>query len=256
VELSIETASQDVHSGIGGSIFPNAAWRLVWALSSLKGPDERIRIQGHYDNVRPPSDRDRALMAALPETAEEYRSRYGLSHFLRGLTGGVDLRLTEVFEPTCTICGLTSGYQGPGSKTVLPARASAKVDFRLVPDQTPNEILAKLRAHLDAEGFEDVQITYLGGEAPGRTDPDDPFVQLVIDTAADVYTQPMEIVPMVGGSGPNHVFLEALKLPVVCAGVGHPGAQAHAPNENVRLDLYAMHARHMVRVLKEFGRVA
>ena len=61
----------------------------------------------------------------------------GCKHFLKGLTGGVELRMAEVFEPTCTICGLTSGYQGPGSKTVLPARASAKVDFRLVPDQTP-----------------------------------------------------------------------------------------------------------------------
>ena len=70
--------------------------------------------------------------------ADEYRSRYGLDHFLKGLTGGVDLRMEEVFVPTCTICGLTSGYQGPGSKTVLPARASAKVDFRLVPDQTPS----------------------------------------------------------------------------------------------------------------------
>jgi acetylornithine deacetylase/succinyl-diaminopimelate desuccinylase-like protein len=256
VELSVETASQDVHSGVGGSIFPNAAWRLVWALNSLKGPDERIRIPGHYENVRPPSERDKALMAALPETAEEYRSRYGLDGFLRGMTGGVELRIAEVFEPTCTICGLNSGYQGPGSKTVLPAQASAKVDFRLVPDQTPEEILEKLRKHLDAEGFSDVQITYLGGEAPGRTDPDDPFVQLVVDTASTVYAHPMEIVPMVGGSGPNHVFLETLHLPIVCAGVGHPGAQAHAPNENVRLDLYQQHARHIVRVLKEFGQVA
>ena len=120
MELSVETASQDVHSGLGGSIFPNAAWRLVWALNSLKGPDERIRIPGHYDNVLPPSPRDIELMAALPEAADEYRSRYGVKRFLNGLEGGVELRLAEVFEPTCTICGLTSGYQGPGSKTVLP----------------------------------------------------------------------------------------------------------------------------------------
>ena len=157
VELSVETGSIDAHSGIGGSIFPNAAWRLTWALASLKGPDERIRIPGFYDPVRPPSARDRELMAALPETADEYRTRYGLAGFLRGLEGGVELRLAEVFEPTCTICGLTSGYQGPGSKTVLPARASAKVDFRLVPDQTPEEVLRELRAHLDAEGFADVR---------------------------------------------------------------------------------------------------
>ncbi|MBU4226501.1 MAG: M20/M25/M40 family metallo-hydrolase, partial [Chloroflexi bacterium] len=232
VELSLETASSDMHSGLGGSIFPNAAWRLVWALNTLKGPDERIRIPGHYDNVKPPSARDRELMAALPEIANEYKTRYGLKNFVRGLTGGVELRLAEVFEPTCTICGLTSGYQGSGSKTVQPAKASAKVDFRLVPDQTPEEILARLRAHLDAEGFEDVQIEYLGGEAPARTDPDDPFIELVVETAREVYGAPMQLVPLVGGSGPNAPFIHDLGLPVATAGLGYPDTRAHAPNEN------------------------
>jgi len=253
VELSVETASQDVHSGLGGSIFPNAAWRLVWALNSLKGPDERIRIPGFYDTIRQPDERDRQLMAEMPEVADEYRQRYGVTHFLHGLSGGVELRLAEVFQPTCTICGLTSGYQGPGSKTVLPARASAKVDFRLVPGQTPEQVLKLLRAHLDAEGFADVQMTFLGGEAPARTDPDDPFVQLVVDTSEQVYGRRMQIVPMVGGSGPNHIFSEALKLPIVTAGVGHPGSQAHAPNENVRLDLYLLGARHIAYILKQFA---
>ncbi|MDO9349437.1 MAG: M20/M25/M40 family metallo-hydrolase, partial [Anaerolineales bacterium] len=249
VELSVETASTDVHSGLGGSIFPNAAWRLVWALNTLKGPDERIRIPGHYDNVKPPSARDRELMAALPEIANEYKTRYGLKNFVRGLTGGVELRLAEVFEPTCTICGLTSGYQGSGSKTVQPAQASAKVDFRLVPDQTPEEILAKLRAHLDAEGFEDVQIEYLGGEAPARTDPDDPFIELVVETAREVYGAPMQLVPLVGGSGPNAPFIHDLGLPVATAGLGYPDTRGHAPNENIRLDLYLKHAKHMARVM-------
>jgi acetylornithine deacetylase/succinyl-diaminopimelate desuccinylase-like protein len=254
VELSVETAKIDVHSGLGGSIFPNAAWRLVWALSTLKGEDERIRLPGHYDSVKSPIARDRKLIEALPETAEEYKTRYGVDHFLRGLTGGVELRIAEVFEPTCTICGLTSGYQGEGSKTVLPARASAKVDFRLVPDQTPEQVLKSLRAHLDSEGFQDVNIKFLGGEEPARTDPNDPFVALVVETARPVYGHPMQIVPMSGGSGPNHAFVHYLNLPVVTAGIGHPGSQAHAPNENIRLDLYLKGAKHIVRILKEFGK--
>ena len=253
VELSVETASQDVHSGLGGSIFPNAAWRLVWALSTLKGPDERIRLPGHYDTVRPPSARDRELMAALAETAEEYKTRYGIKEFLHGLTDGVELRLAEVFEPTCTICGLTSGYQGSGSKTVQPARASAKVDFRLVPDQTPEQVLKALRQHLDAEGFPDVQINFLGGESPDRTDPDDPFLALVVETARPVYGKPMQVVPMVGGSGPNHIFSHYLKVPIATAGLGYPGTQAHAPNENIRLDLYLKAAKHIARVMKAFA---
>lgn len=255
VELFVETAKIDVHSGLGGSIFPNPAWRLVWALSTLKDKDERIRLPGHYDNVKPPTDRDRMLFAQLPETSDEYKSRYGVDHFLRGLTGGIDLRIAEVFEPTCTICGLTSGYQGEGSKTVLPARASAKVDFRLVPDQTPEQVLNSLRQHLDNEGFQDVQIKFLGGEQPARTDPDDPFVALVVEAARPVYGYPMQIVPMSGGSGPNHAFVHHLHLPVVSAGIGYPGSQGHAPNENIRLDLYLKGAKHIARILKEFGQV-
>ena len=254
VELSVETASTDVHSGLGGSIFPNAAWRLVWALASLKGPDERIRLPGFYDKVRKPSVRDIELMAALPETCDFYKEQYGVKSFIKDLTGGVDLRVEEVFTPTCTICGLTSGYQGPGSKTVQPAKASAKVDFRLVPDQEPAEVVEQLRCHLAANGFSDVKVEQLGGEAPARTDPDDPFVRLVCDTAVEVYGVPMRILPMGGGSGPNAPFIHDLGLPVATAGLGHPDGRGHAPNENIRLDLYLKHAKHMARLLTEFGR--
>ena len=254
VELSVETASTDVHSGLGGSIFPNAAWRLVWALSTLKGEDERIRIKGFYDAVQRPSARDRELFEALPEVAEEYKSRFGVKQFIKGLSGGVDLRVEEVFSPTCTICGLTSGYQGPGSKTVLPARASAKVDFRLVPDQHPDDIRQKLRLHLDEHGFSDVQITDLGGDPPARTDPDDPFIQLVARLAEEVYEMPMQLVPMIGGSGPSHPFVHDLGLPVATAGCGYPDTKAHAPNENIRVDLYLKHARHMARLMEEFAK--
>jgi acetylornithine deacetylase/succinyl-diaminopimelate desuccinylase-like protein len=254
VELSVETAAIDVHSGLGGSIFPNAAWRLIWALNSLKGPDERIRLPGHYDKVRPPSARDLELMAALPETSEVYKRQYGVKSFIKGLTEGVDLRVEEVFTPTCTVCGLTSGYQGPGSKTVQPAKASAKVDFRLVPDQEPADVLNALRAHLDVEGFSDVQITFLGGEAPARTDPDDPLIKLVCDTAPEIYGKAMKLIPMSGGSGPNSPFVHDLSLPVATAGLGYPDTRGHAPNENIRLDLYLKHAKHMARVLTEFGK--
>ena len=254
VELSVESLGTDVHSGLGGSILPNAAWRLTWALSSLKGVDERILIPGFYDDIIPPSDRDRELMNKLPDVADEYKNRFGVKNFIKGLTGGNDLKIEEVFTPTCTICGLNSGYQGLGSKTVQPAKASAKVDFRLVPNQRPNDILKKLRAHLDARGFSDVQIEFLGGESAARTDPDDPFVKIVVDSAVDTFGMPMEIVPMIGGSGPNYPFIHDLKLPVATMGHGYPDTKAHAPNENIRLDLYLKHAKQMARVIKEFSK--
>jgi acetylornithine deacetylase/succinyl-diaminopimelate desuccinylase-like protein len=253
VELSVETATMDAHSGLGGSILPNAAWRLTWALASLKGPDERIRIPGHYDSVRPPSALDRERIAALPDSSEHLRGYFGVKGFLRDMTGGTDMRVAEVFEPTCTICGLDSGYQGPGSKTIIPARAKAKVDFRLVPDMTPQEVLRNLRAHLDREGFADVAIEFLGGNPAGRTDPDDPFLALVSRTAEPVYGQPMQLVPMIGGSGPNHCFIQELGVPVATAGLGHPDSRVHAPDENIRVDLYLQHAKHVARLMEAFG---
>jgi acetylornithine deacetylase/succinyl-diaminopimelate desuccinylase-like protein len=253
IELRARTASGDAHSGLGGSIFPNAAWRLVWALNTLKGPDEKIRIPGFYDDVRSATARDIDLLDAMPDQSKDYLERYGLERFLLGRTGGVELKRAQVFEPTCTICGLTSGYQGPGSKTVLPAQAAAKVDFRLVPDQKPADILAKLRAHLDEQGFDDVEVMDLGNEPPGRTDPDHPFLKLVVEAARGIYEHEMLIVPMTGGSGPNHAFIEHLGVPIATSGIGDPGACAHAPNENVRLDLFEKGIRHTARILIGFA---
>ena len=103
---------------------------------------------------------------------------------------------------------------------MLPAEASAKVDFRLVPNQTPEEVLAKLHSHLDAEGFSDVQVTLMGGEAPGRVDPDDPFIHLTVEAARGVFEHEMVVVPMIGGSGPNHAFIEHLHVPIATVGFG------------------------------------
>ncbi|MFL5805880.1 MAG: M20/M25/M40 family metallo-hydrolase [Roseiflexaceae bacterium] len=252
VELSAECLSMDAHSGLGGSIFPHAAWRLVWALNTLKDRDEHILIPGFYDAVIPPSPRDMELLAALPDESEQHRRTYGVKRFLKDLSG-VELRREEVFVPTCTICGLNSGYQGPGSKTVLPARASAKVDFRLIPDQDPEDIVAKLRAHLDAQGFDDIKIEFVGGEKPGRTDPDDPFVALVLEAAKGVYELPPRVWPMIGGSGPNHAFIHHLHVPIASVGGGYPGARAHAPDEHVRIADFVRGVKHMARVLLAFG---
>jgi len=253
VELRARSAAHDAHSGLGGSIFPNAAWRLTWALASLKGPDEHIRIPGFYDAVVPPSAEDLEFLRALPDPAPHYLAHYGLRGFIKGLQGGLPLRRETVFSPTCTICGLTSGYQGKGSKTVLPAQARAKVDFRLVPNQEPQDILEKLRDHLVAQGFEDIEVALLGGEPPARTDPRHPLVGLVVEAARDVYGVPQRIVPMTGGSGPNYLFVRRLGMPVVTLGVGYPGGQVHAPNEHVVVANLLQGAKHTARVVSRFA---
>jgi len=123
----------------------------------------------------------------------------------------------------------------------------------LVPNQTPKQVLKQLREHLDQEGFPDVEIEFLGGGPPARTDPDHPFVKLVVETSADAFGETMQLVPMVGGSGPNYAFVNTLKLPVVTTGIGYPGGNVHAPDENIRIDLYLKGAKHISRILHAFG---
>ncbi|MCA9958047.1 MAG: M20/M25/M40 family metallo-hydrolase [Anaerolineales bacterium] len=255
VELSVQTAVKDAHSGLGGSIFPNAAWRLVWALNTLKDDNEQILIPGFYDDVVAPSARDLELLQLLPDHAPNLLETYKLKGFLGGVEGGLDLKQQAVFTPTCTICGLNSGYQGVGTKTVLPAKAMAKVDFRLVPNQRPDDIVAKLRAHLDTHGFSDVTVTLLGGGRPAKVDPDHPFVRLANETATAVYGKTPLVEPIVGGSGPNYPFIHVLGLPVVSAGIGYPDSQVHAPNENMRLDYFLKGIQHTARIIEGFARM-
>lgn len=255
-ELSVKTIAYDAHSGMGGSILPNAAWRLVWALSTLKDANERILIPGHYDAARPASLRDLQLLDALPSDETSTRLQFGLGEggFLGGpQTAGLEYQRRAVFEPTLTICGLDSGWQGQGAKTVLPAEARAKIDFRLVPDQDPEQVFRALRAHLDQQGFADVQVHYAGGQRPARVDPDHPLVKLAVETAEEMEGRPVSIIPIVGGSGPMWWFAGLLGLPVVSPGIEYPGVRAHAPNENIRLGDFTRGTQRLARLLARIG---
>lgn len=248
VELSVRASARDGHSGLA-NVIPNAAWRLTWALASLKGPNEEVRIPGFTDGVVPMTDRQRELIAALPSPREALQQSFGLDRLLLGRTGVH----AAVFEPTCNIAGITAGYQGPGAKTVIPALASAKVDFRLVPGQDPERIAGLLRAHLEAGGFGDVHVQVLGAERAGVVDPDDPLVQATAETAAEIYGRPSRLVPLTGGTTPMYLFTEQ-GVPVVAPGVGYgSGNLAHSPNEHMRLADFEKAARHLTRVLTRFS---
>ncbi len=170
VEFRAHGANTDLHSS-NAAVVPNPAWRLIWALSTLKSPDERIAIEGFYDAVRGPSPRDQELLAAWDYDVEANRENLGIGDFLRGATGE-KVKQDLLFQPTCNIAGIRSGYTGEGSKTVLPNYAFCKIDFRLVPDQRNDTVLTLLRQHLDRHGFPDIEVVDLHGEDPARTDPD------------------------------------------------------------------------------------
>ncbi len=249
VELRVRGAARDLHSAMA-AIVPNPAWRLAWALENLKGPDERVQLPGFYESVRPPTPAQRALLAAWDYPEDEVRQLYGIPAFLEGLTGPA-LKERLLFGPTCNICGFHSGYGGPGSKTVLPAEAVAKLDFRLVPDQAPEEIVKALRAHLDAQGFTDVEIAWWEGERPFAGDPERPFVQKAVRAAERVYSHKPTVLPLMAGTGPVHLLCGQFGVPIVTAGVGYADSRAHAPDENIRLADFVQGIEYVAAVLDE-----
>jgi acetylornithine deacetylase/succinyl-diaminopimelate desuccinylase-like protein len=154
-----------------------------------------------------------------------------------------------LFEPSISIAGLEAGYTGPGVKTILPASATAKVDIRLLPGQDPDDVLAKLRAHLDRRGFGAVEIEPLARGKPAKSDGDTPLAHAVLAASRDVFGEPVAY--PVAGSGPIHLFTDVLGVPVVMpAGTSRPDCSIHAPNENARADDYVAHVRFTTRLLE------
>ena len=222
----------DAHSGYAGAI-QNPAWRLIWALASIKDAKENILIEGFKNLVREPSSED---IAALRDTERNlkrnFEDTYGSTKMVLD-RDGVDLKKAVYLEPCVSVCGIESGYNGPGTKTITPARAMAKVDFRLVPDLTEEKVEALLRAHLEKNGFSDIRVALVdSGYDPAKTPIDNPFIQLVRTTAAEVASPALvDLVPMAPWSGPMHLFAPHAPFCVMVS-EADAGVNAHAPDEN------------------------
>jgi acetylornithine deacetylase/succinyl-diaminopimelate desuccinylase-like protein len=188
----------------------------------------------------------------MPDEEAETLKAYGIKTAVAGLSG-LEFRMRHYLAPTATIDGLTSGYQGDGAKTVLPARATAKMDFRLVPDQDPHDIMTKLRKHLDSHGFGDITIREFGAEHPARTPIGAPFVQVMREAVREAYGVEPLIVPTMAGTGPLYPFIETLGLPVADCGVGYPDARIHAPDENIRIEDFVRGTKAVAALLERFA---
>ncbi len=250
--MTARVMNSDAHSGYGG-LYPNAAWRLIEALSTLRRPDGHVTIDGIWDHVRPPSAAEEAAIAAIPTEDEAVQQRKGFTGFLGGLAG-VDALRRLMFEPTCTINGIWGGYTAQGSKTVIPAQASAKLDIRLTPDLTPALVMTLLRKHLDRRGFTDIHVVEEEeGLMPARTDPTASVVQAAIAALADVHGQPPVVEPTSGGSGPMYQLCQAYGIPAVSLGVGWAQSNAHAPNESMRITDYIEGIKVIGRLIQKFA---
>ena len=252
LELTVRKLTGDAHSSYA-TVLPSAAWDLFEALSTLKDVStDEILIPGFYDDIRGFTPEESKAIDELPDETDELKVTFGNDAFVNGVEGR-GLMLKHLGEPTANIAGLTAGYQGAGMKTVLPAVAAAKLDFRLVCDMDPDDIVGKLRAHLDARGFEHVEIGNMHGTRPYRTGIGSDWAGLVIDAARDSYASEPVVYPTMAGSGPMYDFGATLGIPVASAGIDHPSHKIHAPNENIRVDDFLKGARHIALVMQRFS---
>lgn len=251
VELTCNAATSDSHSSYA-PVIPNPAWRLIWALNSLKDAQEKILLPGFYDKIRPALESENEAIELLPDTSREFLHSLGVEMAV-GESTGYEFRRRLIMDPTCNVAGLYSGYMGQGAKTILPATASAKLDFRLVPNQDPADVLDSLRRHLDQSGFSDIQLRVHSSEHPARTPLDDPFVALVAMSAKEVYGNEPYIQPSMTGTGPQHPLQNILGVPVASCGIDYPGNKIHAPNENIRRDYFRLGILHTAALIEKLG---
>ena len=235
-ELLVQGASHDLHSGIYGGAAPNPLQAIAEIVCALKDRDGRIRIPGFYDRVQAPSQKERDAWARLPFNEKEFIEK---EVGARELAGEPDVPLFERVwaRPTFEIHGIRGGFTGEGAKTVIPARAMAKISMRLVADQRPDEAAQQLRDAVKwaCPSGVTAEVTVLHTGAPSLTDPDNRFIHAAaaamkqIFGKETVYIRSGGSIPIVG------VFDENLGIPSVMMGFGLPDDNLHAPNEKFHL---------------------
>lgn len=249
-DIDITTADCDNHSGNKGGVIENAAWRLVSLLSSMVDRDGKVLVDGFYDNIKPVSPAQQQMMEEMEFEPEELCRLYGVKElkfqdketFYRHL----------MFLPTFTINGLTSGYGGEGTKTIIPCHARAKIDIRLVPGQRGADVYEKVKKHAavveplaEFSGYSVMEASC--------TEPSLPMVRQVREGVKKAYeTEPVNL-PLMGGSLPNYVFTDILQVPVVSVPYANPDENNHAPNENLKLACYYRGIHATTQVLFELG---
>ncbi len=245
VALAVQTAKHEMPS-LYGTVAPNAAWRLLWALHSLKDAHEEILIDGFYDTLHSVDDDAHTSSHMLSTMTADLAQQLGTAQPLLGLQGQ-QLYYTHLLTPTCTITHINSG----NTDAVIPAQAEAQVDFYLVPDQDPQDIFAKLQRHLFAQGFSDTQIRLLAANPPAHTPATHPFVQQVQHATSVAYGQPPHTLPLLPDSMSCNILHNTLDIPVVIAPL-RPSATQISENERNALDV-AAYSKQMALLLAAFA---
>ena len=245
-DMVVKSAEVDIHSSYGG-VVDSASWYLLNAIASLRDAKGRILVEGIYEQIQEPNERELALIEQYANKGPaDVAETYGLTlpvlqedrkEFLRRF----------YFEPALNIEGISSGYQGQGVKTILPAEARAKMEVRLVPGLDPKDVLEKIKQQLEKNGYDQVELIYTLGEMSYRSDMSAPSILTVIRLAKEFYPKGVSVLPTTAGTGPMYTVFEALEVPMAAFGIGNANSHDHGGDENVKIADYYTH----IELIKE-----
>jgi len=253
-ELHVEGANHDLHSGVYGGAAPNPMQAVAEIISALKDRDGHIQIPGFYDRVVPPSPKEREAWARLPFDERDYTEK---EMGARELVGEPGIPLLERLwaRPTFEVHGVRGGFTGEGAKTVIPARAVAKISTRLVADQDPAEATEQLKkavAQACPRGVT-AELKVLHSAPPSLVNPDNRFIHAAADAMSEVFGKPTVYIRS-GGSIPIvAAFEQSLGIPSVMMGFGLPDDNLHAPNEKLHLPNFYRGIEAVARYLDLLG---
>ena len=251
VELISKESIRDAHSSLA-VLIKNPAWRLIEAVKSLRDSNGRILIKDWYKEVRPLTKTDLKIIKAEPFDDAAFKKEFGIKSFV-GHKKGFEAKKALVSGATCNVAGFVSGYVEKGVKTVLPAKALVKIDFRLVPDMDPTQQAQRLKKHLKKKGFGDLKVKVHHGVAAARISSSNPFVSQVKNAADESYGQSILNVSN-AGTGPMHSFVKILGAPCISIGSTYMFSRIHSPNEFARIDLLKKATKCICLIMDKFGK--
>jgi acetylornithine deacetylase/succinyl-diaminopimelate desuccinylase-like protein len=234
IELRAQGANRDLHSGHWGGVAPNPILDLMRLVGTMIDENNEITIEGFHDDIVEPTPAARAAMERLPFPVDEALARIGLDRLV--LPEGIPYADRIMARPTLNIAGISGGYQGPGSKTVIPHQAFAKIDMRLVPNQHPDRVWEKVKAHVEKHAPNIEVIKMEGVMLPSFTPVEHPLAEVVRKAVSAGFGKPPIDIPLVGGSLPDATWTQTLGVPSFLVPYGAPEQANHAPNESYRIE--------------------
>jgi len=247
LEMTVYGPARPLHSGHYGNWAPNPAAVLANLLASMRDTSGRIRIAGFYDDVRPLTETERRALAEAPDIEAQLRHELGLAW-----NEGEGQRLLElIMLPALNVRGVYAGHVGATAQNAIPTEASASIDFRLVPNQSPESVRRRVEEHIRQQGFfivsrtpnlemrrehpRIIKLAWGSGYPPARTSMDLPVSQAVMRLIEQTLAAPIVKLPTLGGSAPMHLFLDILKTPVIGVPIVNHDNNQHGANENLRI---------------------